>query len=192
MPSNTQFTEIRVEESEYVSLGKRNETNRSILTIARGKTLKEALKKGREDIQPSFVASAPTPKRGKQLQGKIKFKVMMREAFKQHNKMKHLRAHTIQKRKAINDTLTNCNQQIKKEQINKKVLSFIAIANDNLPPNQYHTRVVQTHTLFIAGKIQYYNIKKIRNIQQIRSELVARGFQDKFNEQNNWTELLKI
>ena len=35
-------------------------------------------------------------------------------------------------------------------------------------------------------------MKKIHNVEQIRSESAARGLQYKFNEQTNWTELLKI
>ena len=49
MSSNTQFTERGVKESEYVSLGWRNGTNWSVLAIARGNTLKEALKRGQGD-----------------------------------------------------------------------------------------------------------------------------------------------
>ena len=90
---------------------------------------------------------------------------MMREVFKQHNKIKHLRAHTIQKRKAINDTLTNCNKQFKKESINKKVPSIIVTANDNPTPNQYQTCVGQILTPLIEGKIQYHKIKKIHNTE---------------------------
>jgi len=51
MPSNTQFTERGVKESGFVSLGRINKTNQSILAITRGKTLKEALKKGRKESQ---------------------------------------------------------------------------------------------------------------------------------------------
>ena len=83
MSSNTQFTERRVKESGYVSLGQRNETNRSVLAIARGKTLKKALKRGREEIQPLIHAGEPIQKKAKQIQGKMKCKVMMREVFEQ-------------------------------------------------------------------------------------------------------------
>ena len=65
----------------------------------------------------------------------------MREVLKQQNKMKRLRAHTIQKSKEINDTLTNCNKELKKESIDKNFLSIIATANDNPPYTQYQTRV---------------------------------------------------
>ena len=71
MPSNTQFTERGVKESGYVSLGQRNETNRSILAIACGKTLKETIKKGQEEIEPLVGTGAPTTKRGIKLQGKV-------------------------------------------------------------------------------------------------------------------------
>ena len=101
MPSNTQFTERGVKESGYVSLGWRNETNWSVLDIARGRTLKEALKRGQEEIQPLLHAGAPILKKEKKLQGNIKCKVMMREVFKQHDKMKIIMADTIQRQNAI-------------------------------------------------------------------------------------------
>ena len=62
MQSNAQFIERGVRESGYISLDQRNETNQSILAIARSKTLKEAFKKRREDIQLLVVAGASTPK----------------------------------------------------------------------------------------------------------------------------------
>ena len=65
MPSNTQFKERGVKKYGYVSLGRRYETNRSVLAIARGKTLKEALKRGQEVIQPLLDADTPSHKRAK-------------------------------------------------------------------------------------------------------------------------------
>ena len=67
LPTNTQFTERGVKESGVVSLRRRSEINRSILPISRGKLIPEALKKGREEIDV------------KQLQGKKRTKVLMRE-----------------------------------------------------------------------------------------------------------------
>lgn len=49
-PTNTQFTEKGVKESGFVSLGRRGETNRSVLVIARGKILPEALHVGHAEI----------------------------------------------------------------------------------------------------------------------------------------------
>ena len=51
LPTNIQFVERSVKESGYVSLGRRNETNRTVLAIARGKILPESLKRGRDKIQ---------------------------------------------------------------------------------------------------------------------------------------------
>ena len=55
LPTNTQFTERAVKESGYVSLGNRNEKQRSILAIACGKTLSEALEKGRKSVKKNDV-----------------------------------------------------------------------------------------------------------------------------------------
>ena len=49
-PTNIQFVERGVTNSAYISLGRRGETNRSILAIARSKILPEALQTGRDHI----------------------------------------------------------------------------------------------------------------------------------------------
>ena len=46
LPTKTQFTELGVKESGFVSLGRRGETNRSVLDIAIGRYLPDALKLG--------------------------------------------------------------------------------------------------------------------------------------------------
>ena len=51
LPTNTQFGERGVKESGYVTLGRRNESNRSILAISRGTLLPEALAVGRSEIE---------------------------------------------------------------------------------------------------------------------------------------------
>ena len=45
-----------------MSLGRRNETNRSVYIITRGKTLKEALKRGCKIIQDDNEEDAVDPK----------------------------------------------------------------------------------------------------------------------------------
>lgn len=50
MSSKTSLIERWVKESGYLSLGQRNDTYRSVLAIAFGKTLEKALKRGREEI----------------------------------------------------------------------------------------------------------------------------------------------
>ena len=51
LPTNTQFTERGVKESGYVTLGRRGEANRSILAIAQGTLLPEAMCAGRAEIE---------------------------------------------------------------------------------------------------------------------------------------------
>ena len=79
LPTNTQFGERGVKESGYVSLGRRNESSRSIPAISRGTLLPEALAAGRLEIE------SPNENKKRQLQGKQKAKVLMREFFV-HNK----------------------------------------------------------------------------------------------------------
>ena len=50
LPTNTQFTKRGVKELGYLSLGQMGETNWSILAIARGKILPEALTIGRKEV----------------------------------------------------------------------------------------------------------------------------------------------
>jgi len=56
-------------------------------------------------------------------------------------------------------------QVIKKECIDKKVLSIIATSIDNPPTTQYQTCIDQIIAPLIAGKIQYHEMKKIYNMQ---------------------------
>ena len=55
LPTNTQFTERGVKDSDFVSLGRQGETNRSILTIARVKYIPEALHVDRSKINKRTV-----------------------------------------------------------------------------------------------------------------------------------------
>eukprot|EP00957_Ditylum_brightwellii_P081813 6224417-Ditylum_brightwellii.AAC.1 len=51
LPTNTQFVEHGVKESDFISLGNRNETDRSILAIAHGSLVPNAPQQGRDKIQ---------------------------------------------------------------------------------------------------------------------------------------------
>ena len=74
LPTNIQLTERGAKESSYISLGRRGETNRSIMSISREKLIPKALKKGQTEITT------------KQLQGKKRTKVLMRELLVQQQK----------------------------------------------------------------------------------------------------------
>eukprot|EP00957_Ditylum_brightwellii_P129067 9845252-Ditylum_brightwellii.AAC.1 len=54
-PINTQFVERGVKESGYVSLGRRNETNRSVMVTAHSGTMVSGLRKGRDDINKDMI-----------------------------------------------------------------------------------------------------------------------------------------
>lgn len=190
LPTNTQFGKRGVKESGYVSLGRRNEMQRTILAIARGKCLPDALAKGRAEIQSLNV---------KQLQGKKKTKVLMGE-FIEHEK----RINTLCKckqtdgidiigvKKKIKKKLTKPSIQFKYERINDKVEKVIAHLNDNPAPNVYERRTGQTLTPLLDGRIQIGKLKKVHNMDAIRNELTARGMGERFNAATNWTNLLKL
>ena len=103
LPTYTQFMERGVNELDYVSLGRFNETNMSVLVMSRGKVLKGALKRGKDAIQPA----APNPKKAKQLQGKRKCKAMMNEVFKKHDKLKNVWGKIILQERESNRSLTS-------------------------------------------------------------------------------------
>ena len=75
LPTNTQFVERGVKESGYVSLGRRGESQRSVLAISQAKLLPEAMKLGRDEIQTNTLNSY---RKRKQLQGKKKTKILIR------------------------------------------------------------------------------------------------------------------
>ena len=87
LPTNTQFVERGVKESGYVCLGRRCEENRTILTIARGKVLPEALAKGREEL---CVEDNEDPKR-RQLSGKRKAMQLMKSIYSHCDELSELR-----------------------------------------------------------------------------------------------------
>jgi len=182
LPTNTQFTERGVKESGVVSLGRRSETNRSILSISRGKLIPEALKKGREEID------------GKQLQGKKRIKVLMRELLVHQSLIQNRRERNHDdfetEQKSIKKAITNKNCQFKARRIQCKVEKVIEKAHTNAAPNVYERRTGQTLTPLMDGKIQYHKMKKAHNLEAVRNELRERGCA--FDQLSNWTALLKI
>ena len=152
--------------------------------------LPEALQKGQKEIQSRAVSG-----KKQQLQGKEKTKILMRELLKHREEVKQLNNDNnilTLDRKNLKRSLTCQHLQFKKERITKKVNRVIARVHLELPPNMYQRRVVQTLTPLIERKIQYGKLKKKYNMQQIRSELTARGLSIKFDEKTNWTTLIKL
>ena len=193
LPTNTQFGERGVKESGYVSLGRRNEANRSVLAISRGKLLPEALALGREEIRVKHQDEE------KQLQGKAKTRVLMAE-FHNHEdciqKLLHKRKrdgnNIVQERKKVKRSLTHNAIQFKVERTKKQLDSIITKVNNNPAPNVYERRSGQTLTPLIDGRIQYGKMLKKYNTEAIQGELQARGLGDKFDDKTNWTTLIKL
>ena len=190
LPTNTQFTERGVKESGLVSLGRRQESNRSILAMARGRIIPDALQKGREDLEDD--------ENTKQLQGKRKTKVLMESVFAHNSKMENIKnaceneEEYKQKRRRILHSLTKPNVQFKKERIDKKMNVMIQRYNNTPAPNVYERRTGETLTPLLQGRIQFHKMKKADNMDAVRNELIARGLQDRFTQNTNWTDLLKI
>ena len=182
LPTNTQFTERGVKESGVVSLGRRGETNRSILSISRGKLIPDALKKGREEIDVQ------------QLQGKKRTKVLIRELLLHQNLIQNQRERNHDEfeiqQKSVTQAITHKNSQFKASRIQSKVEKVIEKAHTNAAPNLYERRTGQTLTPLMDGKIQYHKMKKAHNLEAVRDELRERGCA--FDQTTNWTALLKI
>ena len=194
LPTNTQFTERGVKESGYVSLGRRGETNRSVMAISRGKLIPDALKRGREDI----LSTGPsTDQKEKQLQGKKRTKVLMQELIQQHAQIKNLGLKRKQEgvdftaaQKTMKQSLTLTNNQWKKKRIGRKVDQIKQKAYNTPAPNIYERRTGQTLTPLMSGKIQYHKMKKEHNMVQVRNELAARNIS--FDTSTSWTAMLKL
>ena len=145
LPTNTQFTERGVKESGVVSLGRRGETNRSIFSISRGKLVPDALKKGREETD------------AKQLQGKMRTKVLMRELLAHHTLIghkRHLNCDVFEtEQEIIQKAITNKDSQFKTHRIQCKVEKVMEKAHANPAPNVYERCTGQTLTPLMKGKI---------------------------------------
>ena len=127
LPTNTQFTEIGVKESGVVSLGRRGETNRSILSISRGKLIPDALKKGREEIDVQ------------QLQGKKRTKVLLRELLLHQSLIQNQRERNHDdfeiEQKSVKQAINHKNSQFKASRIQRKVEKVIEKAHTKATPN---------------------------------------------------------
>ena len=193
LPTNTQFGERGVKESKYASLGRRNEPSRSILAISRGTLLPEALAAGHSEIE------CPDENKKRQLQGKQKAKVLMREFFVHNKKIESLlqkrkrEGNNIKvERKAIRTTLTNPTVLFKTKRTDEKICHILSKANDNPPPNVYQRRVGQTLTPLIEGQIQYGKLLKRFNLDAVMDKLTKQELRDKFDKKTNWSKLIML
>ena len=83
LPTNSQFTERGVKESGYVTLGRRSEKNRTVLSTARALLIPNAMSAGNDRIDKGGGKK-------RSLQGKIRTHVLMEEAFKQQTQIDDL------------------------------------------------------------------------------------------------------
>ena len=86
LPTNTQFVEHGVKESGYVTLGRRKELNQSIMVMARGRIISEALLKGRVEINQNNEDDEDD----KQLKGKTKTIFLMQSVCKYLNDLEEM------------------------------------------------------------------------------------------------------
>ena len=153
----------------------------------------EALAAGRLEIE------CPNENKKRQLQGKQKAKVLMREFFVHNNKIDSL----LKKRKRegnnikaecneIQTTLTDPNVLFKTKRADEKIRRILSKANENPPPNVYQRRVGQTLTPLIEGRIQYGKLLKRFNFDTVRDELTEQGLSNKFDRETNWSRLIML
>ena len=207
-PINSQFTERGVKESGHVSLGRRNETHRSLLAISRAKIMPNALQEYRDDIKVESESESGAEdgeddedgeKKVKQLGGKRRAKYLMCGLF-EHNKemvvfkqsFRNEGDYTL-KRKQVKIELTDSSRQFKKKRIELKVERVKERYNNCPNPNMYERRTGQSLTPLIRGQVQIYKCKKIHNEEAIRLELVARGMGDMLESTTyrDWLKMLK-
>ena len=190
LPTNSQFTERGVKESGYVSLGRRNEKNRTVLATARACLVPEAMSKGQR------VVGKNDKNKQRLVQGKIRAQVLMETAEKHQAQLDNLkqrdgssfeRTYSLVVKNLTSDAI-----QFKKERIEKKVREY---KEKEATTTQRGQRTSQTTTRYeltplLEGKIQYHKMKRDHNIEQVRLECQARGLQ--FDHRTNWTSLLKL
>ena len=146
-------------ESGYVALGRRGESNQTILAVARGKILPEVLQNSRHEINDDRDDDDNADKKIKQLQGKKKTKYLVKELRSHFRKMENIKQqvenpnHYFSKRARVRKSLTHPNQSFKKEIIDKKVIKFISKYGDRPDPNIYERRAGQTFTPLMEEKI---------------------------------------
>ena len=192
LPTNTQFVERGVKESGYVTLGRRCESNRTILAIARGKDLPEALANGHQELHNE---NGEEEKRRYQLKGKRKTIELMK-SINSHNKDMSCMINSCtekefsNKRRRVKEALTDPSAQFKKERIIKKVDAIKQSYSNNPAPNRFQRREGYTLTPLLEGKIQYGKMKKKDNMDAVRDELKARmvGFRNEIG----WKEIITL
>ena len=96
------------------------------------------------------------------------------------------------KRKVISLSLTNPDNQFKKQRIEKKLTNIISKYNNNSASNIYEKHTGQSLTPLLEGKIQHHKMKKNHNMKTARDGLVVYNLQASFTNKTNWTPLLKL
>ena len=145
-------------------LWRRGEDNRTILAIARGKILPEALCQGRAELLKHFNGDGNEGKK-RQLAGKRKTMQLIKSIHNHDKDMRQVRdAHSldeyISKRRRIEKSLTTSAVQFKKERIKKKVDRVKATYSKVNAPNRFQRREGYTLTPVMQGKVQYGKMKK--------------------------------
>ena len=183
LPTNSQFTERGVKESGYVSLGRRSEKYRSTLAIARAKIIPDAMASGNAIVNQDN-------KEKRLVEGKLRTRVILEEAVKQHKQLLELQKQDAynNKHKHILSQLTCDEHQFKKARIDEKVGLYIRRENDTtrsvLTSKGYHL------TPLLCGKIQYAKMLKKHNFEQVRNECRARNLL--FDDKTNYKSLIGL
>ena len=192
LPTNTQFVERGVKESGFVSLGRRGEEHRTILAIARGKDLPDAMLSGRKERQKE---NQEDEIRRYQLKGKRKTRELMKSISIHNEEMRlvkemHSEHEYSQKRRRIRESLTNPSAQFKKKRIEKKVNCLKGSYSKNPQPNRFQRREGYTLTPLMQGKIQYGKLRKKYNMEAVSEELRKRSINH--NHDTGWMEMIKL
>ena len=188
LPINSQFTKRGVKESSYVTLGRRSEKNRSILSTARAKLVPDAMIKGR-----SKTEREDGEKRG--VQGKLRTQVLMDEVAEQQREINNLQQRdndSFQKAySSVYESLTCNKKQFKKERIDKKVSEYKKKEQSTTTRGQ-RTQHQKKYDLtpLLEGKIQYAKMLRKHNNEQVRNECDARNLT--YLPTTNWTKLLNL
>ena len=197
LPSNSQFTEQGVKESNYCTLGRREEKTRSIQALARGTTVSEANLSAKIELQKSRESRAgydSTNEQAVQIQGKEKTRSVIREALRQEDELAALSIKIgpetyKRKRDEIARSLTQDACQFKKIRVDKKVDNYIQNVDRPHLPSVAERRPGYHVTPLVGRRIQIRKMPMDRNFQQVRAELRARGVS--FSLQDNWSALIK-
>jgi len=118
---------------------------------------------------------------------KKKTEYLVKELSSHFRKMENIKRradnlnHYFSKRARVRKSLTQPNQQFKKERIDKKVIKVISKYGDQLDTNIYERRTGRILILLMEGKIRYHKMLKRRNMVQARGEIAARGLSEQFD-----------